>query len=131
MKVSDILRDFADSHMLRSIADTIDKKVDAASAKPAPVMVSPSAPPLPDADPQPQPDDKFVPPGQMKLELLKKASGVESIYDDGEDNDASEESNEDEASEYAAMLQRLRTNAGLSPVNPVMNELQNEDPLDM
>ena len=29
-----------------------------------------------------QPDDIYVPPLQLKLELLKKAAGVESVYDD-------------------------------------------------
>ena len=37
-----------------------------------------------------QPDDVYVPPLQLKLELLKKAAGVESIYD-GDENEHGEQ----------------------------------------
>lgn len=55
-------------------------------------------------DTQNQPDDVMVPPMQLKLELLKKAVGVDNIYDDGADGDT-EELESDDDSELARMKQ--------------------------
>ena len=60
----------------------------------------------------------FVPPLQQKIELLKKATGVESIYDEPEDHGASED-------EIAAM----KRNAGIRPV--VIQVASDDEPLDM
>lgn len=51
-----------------------------------------------------QPTDVMVPPMQLKLELLKKAVGVDNIYDDGADGDT-EELESDDDSELARMKQ--------------------------
>jgi hypothetical protein len=101
MKLSDILR---------GVADRMDSEpsADVCSA------VSPTN----TAEPEGTPTDKFLPPLQLKLELLKKASGVKSVYD--EENDDQEE--------YNKMVQELRKNAGLSPI---MSELQDDDLLDI
>ena len=68
-----------------------------------------------------QPDDIFVPPLQLKLELLKKATGVESIYSD-------ETTDEKFANSYDE-LSVIKKNAGMSPV--VMDSLADVEPLDV
>ena len=67
-----------------------------------------------------QPDDLFVPPLQLKMELLKKAVGVDNIYDGDEDEDAARHS-------YSE-LEAIKRNAGISPV--VMAELGDDEPLE-
>ena len=68
-----------------------------------------------------QPDDLFVPPLQLKMELLKKAVGVDNIYDDGDED-------EDEQHSYGE-LQAIKRNAGL--IDPVvMSELGDDEPLE-
>jgi hypothetical protein len=65
----------------------------------------------------------FVPPLQAKIELLKKAVDVDSIYDRcGEDGDLTGQGadNEDE-------LSRMRKMAGINPV--VADEAASDDPL--
>ena len=105
MKISDILRDYADTLMLRSIADKIDDQSENKSEI---------------AEPVEQPEDKFLPPLQLKMELLKKASGVQSVYDEEPEAEESE-------AEMMQVLQQLRKNAGLSPV--IMAELDDDEPL--
>ena len=41
-----------------------------------------------------EPEELFLPPLQQKQELLKKAVGVENVYDDGRPGDASDENTE-------------------------------------
>ena len=65
----------------------------------------------------------FVPPLQAKIELLKKAVDVDSIYDQcGEDSDLTGQGadNEDE-------LSRMRKMAGINPV--IADEAASDDPL--
>lgn len=67
----------------------------------------------------------FVPPLQAKLELLKKAVNVDSIYDEnGPDEDLTGygADNEDD-------LVRMRKMAGINPV--VADEAASDDPLDI
>jgi len=67
----------------------------------------------------------FVPPLQAKLELLKKAVNVDSVYDQtGEDSDLSGHGmdNEDE-------LARIKKMAGIHPV--VADEAAGTDPMDV
>lgn len=70
-----------------------------------------------------QPDDVFVPPLQLKLELLKKATGVESIYDDGDDE---EELNKHSYDDELAVIKR---NAGFSVA--ALDALSDDEPLDV
>lgn len=67
----------------------------------------------------------FVPPLQAKLELLKKAVNVDSIYDEtGEDSDLTGHGadNEDE-------LSRMKKMAGINPV--VADEAASDGPLEV
>jgi hypothetical protein len=61
-------------------------------------------------------DEKFVPPLQAKIELLKKATGVASTYDgDGEKDE----------------LSRITQMAGIKKPHPVVQDMAGEDePLD-
>jgi hypothetical protein len=73
MKMSEILRSLADK--LASIEQGQDQPQTTKSMGGTPV-----------ATPEPELDDKpvMVPPLQQKLELLKKASGVDNVYDSEE-----------------------------------------------
>lgn len=116
MKISDLLRDFADTHLLRGIADTIDQqeedKADTADV-PVTTVVSPATP----EEPAEQPDDVMVPPLQLELELLKKSAGVQNIHDEEEDEEDAP------AHAYPDLLKQIKQNAGLS--SNVNNEINN------
>jgi actin-related protein len=77
------------------------------------------------------PEDLFLPPLQQKQELLKKAVGVENVYDDGtpaekyEDEKAEEEQNEDGKEDILARIKQL----GGVPMAAIQ-ELSNDEPLD-
>lgn len=79
------------------------------------------------------PEDLFLPPLQMKMELLKKAVGVENVYDDGSDADR-EESNEvgspetQKDSGFESELAKMKKAAGLNAV--VVAELDDDEPLE-
>jgi hypothetical protein len=82
------------------------------------------------------PHELYLPPLQMKLELLKKAVGVENVYDDG--SDAEQEScDEDEYvgdpeseqdTNFESELAKIKKSAGINA--GVMQELSNDEPLD-
>jgi hypothetical protein len=92
------------SEILRSLADMIDSRSKES-----------------DSNLEQQPDDLFVPPLQLKMELLKKAVGVDNIYNDSE-NEESPHGYDD--------LQVIMRNAGLD-VNPVvLSALGDDEPLD-
>ena len=94
------------SEILRSLADMLDAK----SQEQEPELAK-------------QPDDLFVPPLQLKLELLKKATDVENIYAD--------EEAEEEANSYNE-LALIKKNAGLELINPVvLDALGDDEPLDV
>lgn len=77
------------------------------------------------------PEDLFLPPLQQKQELLKKAVGVENVYDDGtpaekyEDEKAEEGQIEDEKENILARIKQL----GGVPTAAVM-ELSNDEIFD-
>lgn len=101
MKIADVLR---------KLADTVEQ-YGSDQSQPDEKIVNPANMIAVDADDDcgcddatDQPDDVMVPPMQLKLELLKKAVGVDNIYDDGEDGDT-EELESDDDSELARMKQ--------------------------
>ena len=85
MKISDIFR---------TLADAIDQEQNPGSPDPRlqnpAVLAAVDAGPYGDGVAAPDnqdagaDDDVFVPPLQLKLELLKRAVGVDNIYDEGE-----------------------------------------------
>ena len=96
------------SEILRSLADMLAAKE---QQEQTPVLAK-------------QPDDLFVPPLQLKLELLKKATDVENIY-------ADEAEEEREANSYDE-LDMIKRNAGIEEINPVvLDALGDDEPLDV
>lgn len=77
------------------------------------------------------PEDLFLPPLQQKQELLKKAVGVENVYDDGTPAEKYEEEKDDEAvdtDKEQDIIARIKQLGGI-PMAAVM-ELGNDQPLD-
>lgn len=116
--------------ILRGIADAIDAAENNSQSITRPGALSPRiAPAEPVVDRQSgdgsglaqQPDDIFVPPLQLKLELLKKATGVENIYDEEGEEYAEQHS-------YPDPLQQLKRNAGINTV--ALSGLGDDEPLD-
>ena len=75
-----------------------------------------------------EPEELFIPPLQQKQELLKKAVGVENIYDDGRPADASDENAEAPTPEEEDLLDKIKRMAGV-PVAAVQ-ELSNDEVFD-
>jgi hypothetical protein len=75
-----------------------------------------------------EPEELFLPPLQQKQELLKKAVGVENVYDDGRPGDASDENAEAPTPEEEDLLDRIKRMAGV-PVAAVQ-ELSNDEVFD-
>jgi hypothetical protein len=119
------------SEILRSLADMIDAKQQATDSMSEPGALSPSIQPAIEVEPEHednglahQPDDIFVPPLQLKIELLKRATGVDNIY-------ADEEEEESQSNSYDE-LNMIRRNAGLELLNPVvLDALGDDEPLDV
>jgi hypothetical protein len=120
------------SEILRNLADMIDARQQSERPIGAPGRLSPRIMPkepevemADDCDDElaQQPDDIMIPPLQLKIELLKKATGVESVYDDEEcDEEYSNSHSYDE-------LELIKKNAGLNPV--VLDALGDDEPLDV
>jgi hypothetical protein len=78
------------------------------------------------------PEDLFLPPLQMKMELLKKAVGVENVYDDGTDPEQQEEfvgspeTQQDPGHEDE--LAQIKRHAGINTV--VAFDLADDEPLE-
>jgi hypothetical protein len=75
-----------------------------------------------------EPADLFLPPLQQKQELLKKAVGVDNVYDDGQPADPSDENAEAPTPEEEDILEKIKRMAGV-PVAAVQ-ELSNDSVLD-
>jgi hypothetical protein len=75
-----------------------------------------------------EPEELFLPPLQQKQELLKKAVGVENVYDDGRPGDASDENAEAPTPEEEDLLDRIKRMAGV-PVAAIQ-ELSNDEVFD-
>lgn len=114
MKISDLLRDFADARMLQAIADSIDtqheleKQLAVASAtKPTPIINAPEG--------SPPPPGVMASPLQLTLGALKKANGVEEV--------SSEE--EEEIHSYPNLVSQMCRNAGID--SNLINQLSKVD----
>ena len=75
-----------------------------------------------------EPENLFLPPLQQKQELLKKAVGVENVYDDGQPADPSDENAEAPDPEEEDILDQIKRMAGV-PVAAIQ-ELSNDSVLD-
>ena len=75
-----------------------------------------------------EPEDLFLPPLQQKQELLKKAVGVDNVYDDGQPADPSDENAEAPTPEEEDLLDRIKRIAGV-PVAAIQ-ELSNDSVID-
>lgn len=78
-----------------------------------------------------QPDTKQVPPLQLKLELLKRAVGVENIYSEDnveEDPLASNYKTTPMSEEETAALESMKRAAGVNVL--IRNEMSDDEPLD-
>ena len=119
------------SEILRNLADMIDAKQQANQSVEAPMSlptriqpketVSTTEPIGDGSGLAQQPDDIMIPPLQLKIELLKKATGVENVYDDPE--------NEQDPSYSYDELEHIKRNAGISVV--ALDALGDDEPLDV
>lgn len=126
MKVGEILRTIADAVERAELAQSVPQaRHDLGNfSQPEHVAVSNNIE---------DPEDLFLPPLQMKMELLKKAVGVENVYDDGTDAER-EEQNEvgspdsQQDTGFEAELAKMKRAAGLNPA--VLSELSDDEPLE-
>jgi hypothetical protein len=114
------------AELLRRVADAVEQEQDPGRPDDSvqnPAALSPINVGLevdtPDNQDSGVDDDLFVPPLQLKMELLKRAVDVDNIYDAGEPR--ADQAHENQQNELAM----LRRNAGI-PVAAVM-ELDNEE----
>lgn len=78
-----------------------------------------------------EPENLFLPPLQQKQELLKKAVGVENVYDDGtpaEQHEEAKESEDDMMPEREDIVNRIKKLSGV-PVAAIQ-ELSNDEVFD-
>jgi hypothetical protein len=78
-----------------------------------------------------QPDDKMVPPLQLKLELLKRAVDVENIYSENngdQDPEASNYKTTPMSEEETTALESMKKAAGVNAL--IRNEMSDDEPLD-
>ena len=126
MKVGEILRTIADAMDRADLAGSVPQaRGDLQNfSQPEQVTVT---------DNVEDPEDLFLPPLQMKLELLKKAVGVENVYDDGPDTDQEEPEEIGDASTqsdsgFEQELAKMKKAAGLNTV--VISDLSDDEPLE-
>ena len=79
------------------------------------------------------PEDVFLPPLQQKQELLKKAVGVENVYDDGgpaeqHEADESQTEQDDMSNERQDIVDRIKKLSGVPTA--AVQELSNDDVVD-
>ena len=111
------------SEILRRLADVIDQKS------------QPAEPDEPSGDPDliPTPKGTFLPPLQGKFELLKKAVGVDNIYDENvgrvaDDPEASNHKVTPMSAEETQALERMKKAAGVNAL--IISDLSDDEPLE-
>lgn len=134
MKIADILRQLADTIEAEEAGQPDPRIQNPAVLVPAEqeVEIAVDEKPSPNGTTESgndkDPEGVFLPPLQQKQELLKKAVGVENIYDDGTAVDQAEQEHEPLTSEEEDELEKIKRAAGI-PVAAVI-ELSNDGPLD-
>jgi hypothetical protein len=117
------------SEILRNLADALDAKMKQAEEDAAKAKEKAHHPNL-----DHQPDDIMIPPLQLKIELLKKATGVENVFAEVEGNedyvgDDSEDS--DDEDDGSADLEAIKKFAGVTAISPVvLDSLVDDEPLE-
>ena len=112
--------------ILRALADTIEQDNQPAQPQVAVVEPEPSGEVVDHQGAAEQPDGVFIPPLQLKIELLKKAVDVDNVYDHTAELDADVHRQEIPVKEDEIVA--LRRAAGINPA--VIQELANDEPLD-
>jgi hypothetical protein len=123
MKIADVLRQVADALDQQQDPGRPDHQIQ----NPAVLGTVPTGPygdgvPAPDNADAGADDEVMIPPLQLKMELLKRAVGVDNVYDPGEPRADEADGNADDE------IQHIRRMAGV-PVAAVM-ELSNDELLD-
>lgn len=90
-------------------------------AKPAPAGRTP-------AGNDKEPEDLFIPPLQQKQELLKKAVGVENIYDDGRPGEEGDANADAPTPDEEDVLEKIKRMAGVPVI--AVQELSNDSVFD-
>jgi hypothetical protein len=117
------------SEILRKLADVIDQK-----SAPAPEQQHDNQHPMANGDDLiPTPYGTYLPPLQGKFELLKKAVGVDNVYDENvgnvaEDPEASNYKTTPMSPEESDALARMKKAAGVNAL--ITSELSDDEPLD-
>jgi hypothetical protein len=120
------------SEILRNLADALDAKMKQAEEDAAKSKEREHHPTL-----DHQPDDIMIPPLQLKIELLKKATGVENVFAEvegnedyvGDDSEDSDDSSEDD--DGSADLEAIKKFAGVTAISPVvLDSLVDDEPLE-
>ena len=78
-----------------------------------------------------EPEELFLPPLQQKQELLKKAVGVENVYDDGgpeHQHETEQEQQDDMSTERQDIVDRIKQLSGVPQA--AVQELSNDDVFD-
>jgi hypothetical protein len=116
------------AEILRTLANTIDQYSQDGEQSASAQVVEPQADEevVDSAGEAKQPDGVFIPPLQLKIELLKKAVNVDNVYDHTAEIDAYNRVQEIPVKEDE--IATLRRSAGINPA--VIQELANEEPLD-
>ena len=132
MKIADILRTLANNldhaqggtpdPRIQNPAELIDIAV---VAGPADAEGNPSGTTPSGNDENPE---IFMPPLQQKQELLKKAVGVENIYDDGTPTEQHEEAQDNMSSERDDIVDRIKKLSGIPTA--AIQELSNDEVFD-
>jgi len=116
------------SEILRKLADVIDAK-----SAPAPTQQSSQEPAAGGDELIPTPYGTFLPPLQGKFELLKKAVGVDNVYDENvgnvsDDPEASNHKVTPMSPEESEALARMKKAAGVNAL--ITSELSDDEPFD-
>ena len=123
MQIADILRKIADIADQQQDPGQPDEKIQ----NPAELGPIKTGLPVdnPDNTDQAVDDKDMVPPLQLKLELLKRAVGVDNIYDDERADET-----HDTADTGADELDIIKKNAGIAPQAVIISAAGDDDPFD-